>query len=191
MNFNPDKAREAQERELAVERANSDPLPGPLASAFIVGPIEIKGGLPIRPVTGSADIIILKQLNSPLYRQMLENDSAARKSQKDGKVVVPEDVIPSDEEAVELCFQFTRPTREVRSTLRQGRVHFTEQACTEIADKYSPDVIFAMVGAVYEQMARSVRTQVQHEQEATDGDGKTTQKKIVQLQGQETASVGS
>ncbi len=123
-----------QLRETVRRAVAADPLPGPAAAAFAGWPVEIQG-LTFRPAT-AGDIIILKQINSPLIRRTAELLEHARKVQLgELPAEAPLPVTPyDDEEAVEMVFQFTRPIAEVRRALRSGRAEFRRVALETVAD---------------------------------------------------------
>lgn len=132
----------------AVARANREPLPGALDRAFGPEGEIVVGAFKVRKVV-HADYPILKRLNSPLYRQMLEGSN--------------EEIKPEHEELFELCYQFTRPCREVRETLNKGREFFREVATQTFGDAPIEDgVLTAVFTAVVEQFTTSMSTMQAH-----------------------------
>lgn len=136
---------------LAQKRASADPLPGPLAEAFIPGGIKV-GEFTIRKIVAS-DWIILKQIGSPLHKQMLE----WRQNPKN-----PTNVEMDEQQEKELCYQFTRPVVEVREMLAAGSEAFQSAVTSEIGDKVDVHNIKIMALAVMEQVARSWSTAVEY-----------------------------
>lgn len=141
------KEKEFVLRNMAVARAQGDPLPGPLSDAFSSEPIRV-GELEVRPIV-AGDWIILKKLDSPLYRMVLERDDKS-----------PAEF--TDEEGIEMCFQFTRSVREVRKALARGRDEFREAALQSISDKYDSPTISKLVMAVGEQLKRAYETAIKY-----------------------------
>lgn len=131
----------------AGKRAAAEPLPGALSEAFLGDAIDVQG-VKVRRIVAS-DWIILKGLNSPIYRQMLEfqKDEAQR-----------EPVPFTDGEAYEICWQFTHAPKASRELLARGREVFTETAREEIADLLDVAVCDAIVKAVGLQMVKSFQT---------------------------------
>lgn len=132
----------------AAKRANGDPLPGPLEAALDPESIVV-GEIKVRPVV-PGDWIILKKLDSPLYRLQIEEKK--------------DDVTISEEESVEIIYQFTRPPKEVRQVLTQGRQYFRETALDTISDKFSISQMLEVSRAVNEQLRRYYETIIKYGQ---------------------------
>src|ERR1017187_6604772 len=105
-------------REEANKRAAADPLPGPLADAFLKGAIPWGDGRFVRRVVAS-DWKILKGLDSPIFRQILE-------PQKDP--TLREETVYSDEEQWEMCWQFTHSPADNRALMAKGRPAYRAEA---------------------------------------------------------------
>ncbi len=116
------------------------------------------GAIPVRKIV-AGDWIILKQLDSPVYKMQLGDNA--------------EEVNPTDTENIELIFQFITPIAKVREMLRVSRSYFTEQALQTISDTMDDDVIAKLVRAVTEQFNRyfAVRLKFIQDQQA---EGKET-----------------
>lgn len=155
----PEKVQEYELRAMAASRAGHDPLPGPLSGAFLDQEIKVLD-VSVRPVV-AFDMAMFKKLDSPLYRQMLEPENAAS-------------IQFTEEEGWEMCFQFTRPCREVRAALAKGREAFRESATQAFGDKYRPQDITKIVDAIAEQIKRVFSTAVAHETGDESEGGKTT-----------------
>lgn len=132
-------AADLQRQQTATRRANTEPLPGPLDRAF--APEELaQFGFVLRPVVAS-DFILLKKLNSPLYRQTFVLAEHARQI-KSGEL--PEDAPPprteyDEDECVEMIFQFTRPLPVVREIFRRGTNHNPDAVKARDLDKIKAD----------------------------------------------------
>lgn len=119
--------------------ANAEPLPGPLAIAFTIEELTALG-FTIRPVVAS-DFILLKKLDSPLYRQVFALAEHTRKI-KAGEI--PKDAPPpetkyDEDECVEMIYQFTRPLEEVRRTWRRGSNYNPDQIKGRSDEKIKQD----------------------------------------------------
>lgn len=128
-------------QDMARSRAGAEPLPGAMADAFLADDIQIAEGIVVRRIVAS-DWKILNWLNSPIKLQVLELTKP--KEQR-------EDVQISDDEEMEICFQFTRPLPEVRKAQKFGRAGFTETAYQSIGDKYDNVIIGKIKDAVTDQ----------------------------------------
>ena len=159
-----DAARLAAEQPLR-RRANAEPLPGPLARAFGIEELKVMG-FTIRPVVAS-DFILLKQLDSPLYRQVFALAEHARRV-KAGEVLQdapPPETKYDEAECVEMIYQFTRPLAEVRAALRAGRAQFRETALGAITDALpiaQMEVFPRLVASVVENFTAAFGTAVQY-----------------------------
>jgi hypothetical protein len=177
-----------QQRETVRRIAAAEPLPGPAAEAFAAGPVVLQG-LTFRPAT-AGDVILLKQLDSPLIRRTAELVEHVRKLQI-GELppgteppVTPYD----DEEAVEMVFQFTRPIAEVRLALREGRAAFRRRALETIADTRAYPDLNALVAAAEECYLAATRTFQRYR--AADGSGGEERNFSTPPAGAPTASAG-
>lgn len=133
----------------AVDRANKEPLPGPLAEAFKpILDIEV-GPYKVRPLVHS-DYTLFKELNSPFYRQMVSHDPN-------------EQITPETEEIFEICYQFTRTPKECRATLAKGRQAFREASFEVFGDKpLNDDTTVKVFSAVVEQFKLAQSTLQTH-----------------------------
>jgi hypothetical protein len=166
-------AEALQRRQPHIRRANAEPLPGPLSQAFTLDELK-QFGFTIRPVVAS-DFILLKRLDSPLYRQTFALAEHARqiKAQE-----IPPDAQPpvtkyDDEECVEMIYQFTRPLEEVRRVLKRGRDHFRETALATITDAIpiaQMDAYPRLVTTVIENFTAAFSTAVEYGASEKDGD---------------------
>ena len=145
---------DALERQLQTDarrRAAADPLPGPVAEAFLEGPITI-GKWTIRRVVLS-DWAILRGLKSPIIQQMLEMQKPLE---------IRETVPYTDEDGWEMIWQFTHTPAENRALLAKGRSVYRETAITEIGDAIEVGEGELIVQAVNQQIMRSFATAVKH-----------------------------
>ena len=133
--------------EEARKRAATDPLPGPLAEAFLSDSIKV-GQINVRRVVAS-DWPILKQLNSPIYLQWLEMQKAPE---------IREEVPFTDEQAYEMCWQFTHTPKESRVLLVGGVEAYRLKATEEIADMFDLATLTEIVNAIQQQLMRSSRS---------------------------------
>src|SRR5712672_3155935 len=155
LGVSPEKIQDHMMRKEAIARASHEPCPGPIADAFGEDDIPVKtasGIVRVRPIV-HADIILLKRLDSPLYRQMQE----AYK-----EVGSRDETNVDDEESCEICFQFTRPCREARTLLSKGRDEFREAALQAISDLHNPAEITQILKAVAEQVKRMFETALKY-----------------------------
>lgn len=132
-------------QQAATEQANREVAPGALKAVYTEG-LDIKvGPFTVRPVV-SWDFVILRDINSFLYRQQLGE-------------VVEMDKVPI-EQICELCFLLTTPIREARSVLRKGRDSFAEAA----VGKFENDIIVLtdIVKACTEQFKVALSTMQSH-----------------------------
>lgn len=152
-----------QQRQQAQRRANAEPLPGPLAGAFAAEPLQVLG-ITLRPVV-AGDFILLKKLDSPLYRRTFELAEHQRRI-KAGEI--PADApLPAtnfdEEECVEMIWQFTVPLPVARAALRKGREHFRETALQAITDQSPVDALPQLVEAVVANFTAAFSTAVEYE----------------------------
>lgn len=173
--------------EMAAARANTDPLPGPVAMAFDErNYIQIPGAqLQIRPVV-AYDLQIAKAFNLAVYQFILE--LAKPEGQR-------QNVEWDDEEKAFLVWLFTRPCKEVRAVIRKGgRDAAMESAAVAISDVITPSQMGMAIDAVLMQFSRSLSTAVEYAASEKPGtiDGKQAQTKLFQDAGatQPMASAG-
>ena len=138
-------------RVSATAEASADPLPGPLADAFPTVDIIVHG-IHVRPVV-AADFPILRKLQSPRYRQMLE-------AAKPPELRTPTEF--TDEDGWEMIYQFTNPALAVELALAQGRAHFRRIAHEQIGMRMNPFIAAQVAEAVGEQMKRSYETALRY-----------------------------
>ena len=128
---NKNKQIEAVMESMSNDRAAREPLPGPTNNAFINEPLFVEttiGNVTIRPMV-AFDINIFKLINSPFYKLLMGDISAAN------------DQMPfftSEEESYELIYQFTHPIKEVYQLFKKGSEQFRDRVFEEVAFIYSP-----------------------------------------------------
>lgn len=138
--------------EMARARAMAEPLPGTLAEAFLNDAIDVHG-IKVRRAVAS-DFVLMRWLDSPIYRQMLESQKPKEKQ---------EPVEYAAEEAFEIAFQFTRSPKETRAIQAKGRQAFREAAIEEFGDRF-PNMAVAesVVEAAAEQMKKAWATGIEN-----------------------------
>lgn len=159
-----------QARQAATRRANAEPLPGPLATAFNADELQALG-IKLRPVVAS-DFILLKKLNSPLYRRTFELAEHARQV-KAGELAAdapPPQTNFDEEECVEMIYQFSIPLPQARAELKRGREFFREQAQQAITDHAPVDALPRLVEAVVANFTAAFSTAVQYSGESKEGE---------------------
>jgi hypothetical protein len=158
-------------RKLAAERAINEAFPGPLVEAIEAGPIEVitsVGPAFIRPVVLS-DHIIGKKLNSPFYRNMVERSINNEKSNSEDA---------TEEEIIDMIFQFTHTARDTRKVLSKGKEYYHEMAMEEIGDKYQITDLKDLVNAIIQQYSNCFKTAVKHDiRESDEVSGDSVKKK--------------
>lgn len=145
-----EKSREFALSQEASKRAAADPLPGALSEAFLTDAIDCGHGLKVRRLVAS-DWIILKWLNSPLYRGVLE-------SQK--PVEIREDIGYEDFEGYEMVWQFTHTPAVNRALMAKGREVYKTTAFEDIGDTHSLETLSNAIEAIGKQVAASLETKV-------------------------------
>ena len=140
--------REFRRRD-AVDEANADPLPGPLALAFPSRPIRV-GPLAVRPVM-AIDYCLLRHLDSPLLKQMAEAAKPAEERQA---------TVFTDEDGWMMALQFLVPPERAEAEVLKGRDHFLALAKRAIG-RMNPIVVNQIVEAVSRQFRLSFETAVQ------------------------------
>lgn len=139
--------------------AQAEVLPGPLAEAFDPQVVEV-AGLKVRQLV-HYDYVLLRRLDSPLYRRVLELGKPAEERR---------DVPFSDEEGYEIIVQFTRPCVEVKRLVdRLGRTGFRE-FCIEQIGMLSPGEVEVLAGAAVRTFVEGAATALRYRQ-ASEGDG--------------------
>ena len=155
------KIEEMHLEEEASKRASADPLPGPLAKAF--GPLNIAvDEYAIRPIV-AYDWAIMKILNSPIYRQMLE-------FMQDGEKAALLEVQPHEQ--WELIYLLTRPCEEADKVFSKGAGEFSNAAKREFAFSTHPLKINKLFAACMEQLKNHMATMVKYAQEQEDDGAK-------------------
>jgi hypothetical protein len=146
-------------RREALEAANADPLPGPLAMAFPARSIRV-GLFSVRPVV-HADWATLRLLDSPLLKQI----------QQLARPAAEREVTPfSDQEEWEMILVFLlEPRRAQREA--QDREGFARMARDKIGHGLNPFVVEMLKGAVVKQFEVSCITAVQFASQAGKDSG--------------------
>lgn len=153
-------ARDLNLRAEASKRASADPLPGPLANAF--GPLSLKVcGMEVRPLV-AYDWAIMKSMNAPIYRQMLEwmqNQDHPEKA----------DLIEfTDQEGWELIFLLTRSCEEADEVFEKGKQAFSRAARREIGMKLHTAQVSLLAEACLKQIQAHMETMVKYTAEAEE-----------------------
>jgi len=133
--------------QMANDRAAADAMPGPLLNAFSEGSIKAAGRL-VRKIV-AYDYVILKTLNSPLHRMLLE---LAKPDELREKV----DNEPSEE--WDLCLQFTIPCKEAANLLAQGAEAFHQASVERISMAWEPSEVELVILAIFEQLKRNAES---------------------------------
>ena len=168
-------------RLVALRAAHANPTPGPLAGAFDVpGPALDAGtlalariGRTLRPVV-AADFLLLKRLDSPLYRQAMAAAADCRSRREEaspgGLVTSPPTTEHDEAEAAEMIYQFTTPVRQCRNLLAQGRQAFREAALAATLDLLTPLETPAAVEAVVRNFVAAFATTLGHQAPTPEGE---------------------
>lgn len=155
VNLEQKQAEEAL-RQMASRRANAEPLPGPLADTFCKSGIEI-GPYFVRKFV-ARDFVILKAIDSPLHRMILELSNENR-----------EDINYTDEESWDICWQFTNTVSNVKEVFAKGKESLRKLSEVEFGDnEESAAYIQLIVAAVMEQLKRHASTMVKHAAEVKE-----------------------
>lgn len=128
-----DKIVEAQMASLANERAAREPLPGAYVNAFNKEPLVVKtsiGDITIRNMV-LYDINVFRLIDSPFYKIIMGDSVSTPDTNKNA-------LFSTEEEAIELIYQFTHPVKEVYQLFKQGREAFKDTVMEEVAFKYNP-----------------------------------------------------
>lgn len=138
-------------RAEASKRASADPLPGPLANAYGSLPITIAGpdrdgveiSFTIRPLV-AYDWALLKKLNSPVFRLMLEVQQVGieKAELKDAQ----------DFEDWELIYLLSRPCEEADAVFCSGRDKFAQEAKSKVAFRLHTGMVAKLVQACLHQI---------------------------------------
>jgi hypothetical protein len=157
-----------QREQAAQRRANTEPLPGPLADAFDPTERQVLG-FHLRPVVAS-DFILLKKLNSPLYRHMFDlaehQRAVAAGEQPEGSE--PPTTPYDEEECVEMVYQFTIPVAQARGEILRGREYFRERAHAGVTDRAPIGALPKLVAAVIAHFVASYSTVVPFGSDTSD-----------------------
>lgn len=142
----------------AGSRAAADPLPGPLAEAFKPLNIQVEG-FTIRPLV-AWDWAIMKTLNSPIYRQMLEVMQLGDKAEQ----------VPSEpSEMWELIYLLTRPCEEADKVFQRGADAFRDAAKREIGFKLNLGQVSALGDQCINQIYAHMETMVKYAPKESEG----------------------
>jgi hypothetical protein len=128
-----DKIEEAQMASLANERAIREPLPGAYVNAFNKELLIVKtsiGDVTIRNMV-LYDINVFRLIDSPFYKIIMGDSVSTPDTNKSA-------LFSTEEEAIELIYQFTHPVKEVYQLFKQGREAFKDKVMEEVAFKYNP-----------------------------------------------------
>lgn len=153
-------ARDLNLRAEASKRASADPLPGPLANAF--GPLSLKVcGMEVRPLV-AYDWAIMKAMNAPIYRQMLEWMQNQEHPEKADKVEF------TDQEGWELIFLLTRSCEAADEVFEKGKQAFSRAARREIGMKLHTGQVALLAEACLQQVRAHMETMVKYAAEAEE-----------------------
>jgi hypothetical protein len=153
----------------ARAEANMEPLPGPLADAF--GPPIVIHGITVRPVV-HYDLVILRQLNSPLYLHMLEMGKPDNERKE---------IKYSDDDGYLLVHQFTNPIAVIREQLERGHDYLKACALAGTAYRLPPVVMAALIPAVLESFKRSFEPAIKYGEEKKDGESFSQSPKVPKM----------
>lgn len=178
----PDKASKAQAaiaaeiaalqaRSIRTRRVNMDPLPGPLASAFAIAPVT-RHGIALRPAV-AADFIILRQLDSPLHRHLLNlAEFQQRISSGAAADLPPPKTSVGTEDMFEMVYQFATPSRRIIQELAEGRNVLREHAIKAIGSRCPGDKLKDLIPLAQGNIEAAFSTALEYV--AADPDGETT-----------------
>jgi hypothetical protein len=155
----------ALQNEIRVQAgvvAAADPLPGPLVDAFTPCDIEVEG-YTVRPLV-AYDWAIMKKLNSPIYRQMLEVMQNGEKAKE---------VSNEPEEMWDMIFLLTRTCSEADSFFKKGVEAFRDQAKKEIGFKMNLAEVARLADACTQQIYAHMQTMVSYAAKEEEGEVKT------------------
>ena len=146
-----DKLAEHNLKSMAAGRASATPLPGPLKSAFASTDIKA-GAYSVRRLV-AADWKIFEIVDSPMVRMMLELQKPKEEQ---------EDVSTTPEEDSVLCWQFTRPSRQVFEFVK---THTKEEIVKTATDEFffeGGESSTVVVNAIMEQFGRHMKTRLEY-----------------------------
>jgi hypothetical protein len=139
--------------------AAADPLPGPLSVAFLPNDIEVYG-YKVRSIV-AYDWAIMKKLNSPVYRQMLEVMQNGEKARE---------IEAEPDELWDLIFLLTRPCAESDVLIRKSIEAFREAAKQEIGFRLNVGHIGALTKACTEQLYAHMQTMMSYSPQEQEGE---------------------
>jgi|SRR3974390_361677 len=142
-------------------RAAADPLPGPLVDAFWPSDISVDK-FKVRPLV-AYDWAIMKRINSPIYRQMLE---VMQKGDKASEIEA------EPEELWDLIFLLTRPCAESDAFFKKGVEGFKEEAKKEIGFKLHTAVVAQLAQACTDQIFTHMTTMLSYAPKPEEGEVK-------------------
>ena len=148
------QAVEFKAKQEMLRTANAEPLPGPLASAFVPGTTTVpteSGDLHVRKLVAS-DWGRLKAINSPLLALMngATNGSTPELTQED---------------EWDLVWLFTHTVAECRSVLEKGPDELRKRSRDEVGDRLTPPEISLVQGIVLAKIGQSWQTAVKYASE--------------------------
>lgn len=156
------KAFEKAARDDAGSMASAMPLPGPAASAFLYGPIQV-GKWSVRKMVMS-DWKVLQKINSGVMLNAAELD-------KPKEIRVENWTEQTDNE---LIWILTHTPDEIREALRAGFEAFCRRCTAETEDSIVvPSEYFALQKAVMEQINGANATILSHEDASKKEGGET------------------
>lgn len=151
----PEKARRTSIENAAASVAVADPVPGAAAKAFPLPDVHV-GPFNVR-APRAYDWPLLKAINSPINR-MIEDVSNPLNEKKDLDI--------TDEEGWVICWQFTRPCRDVDAIYRKGGKDAMIVAATEtIGCELDGTQVSEIIRAVIQQIGDTWSTALKYSQE--------------------------
>lgn len=150
----PEFVNRVSNENMLAKAAMSDPLPGSLSLAFPL-PDKKVGTFAVRaPV--AYDWTLLKALNSPIHRKILELNGDKANGETEF----------TDEEAWDICYQFTRPCKEVDRVFCNGGAKAIREASKELfAFNLQSFEIKPIVEAVIKQISLTWETAMKYSAE--------------------------
>lgn len=168
-----DAAVKAAVHSAAIDRANAEPDPGPLSAVYALNTsIDIKDSsgkvkFSVRPFV-DYDVILLKQLNSFIYREQV------------GDLDLERD-IPG---MCELCLLFTTPHRQAIRMLRKDKEAFEDLAwVTFFENKENRELLVDITTACLKQINTAFSTSLQYGQKETEEKGGAAQAPFLESKG--------
>lgn len=150
------KIGDAKLQSAASSRAASDPFPGPMAMVVDGGFVDVmtsRGKITFRPLVAS-DLVVLRKLNSPVYRELLEMGTPEEARTK---------VEYTDEDVFDIVYQFTNPIKEIRQLVKKGNDIYHETAMSEVGDKFNVADTAPLIAGFQTIVLGSTATMVEHE----------------------------